>query len=391
MTTQHSILAPSASDKWGAGKCTGYVSLATMYPQPETEDTIRGSVVHDMGARKIRNELSLDPDPLPISVEGDVTPEGVYVDAGMVEGSDMYAETVCDTYFNMTDRANGQTPVICIEETIPLKSIHDLCFGTPDVVLYSRVLGELVVFDYKNGHSYVGVYENPAIVCYVSGALARFEGVSNETCVTATVIQPFSYHSTGSVRSWKFIYRDIRLSIGKIATAAAQSLGPAAQFQTGPHCKNCYPRFACPAALEAGMGLYEVATQPIPQELPPDQMGAQLRIIERAVEQLGSLQKSYAAQIEAFCRAGKVVPGWGLTPVSGREKWVRPYNEIVALGELFGVDLRARKTLTPNQARKAGLDEGAVKTYSERPSGLALSQIDTNRFKRAFARKDDGL
>ena len=178
------------------------------------------------------------------------------------------------------------------------------------------------------------------------------------------------------------------MQIGRLATAAHQALGPSAQLRTGPHCKNCYPCFACPAALEAGLGLYEAAALPIPRELPPDALGVQLRIVERAIEQLESLQKSYAAQIEAYCRAGKIVPGWGMVPTSGREKWTRGYGEIVALGDIVGVDLRAQKTLTPNQARKAGLDEETIKAYSTRPSGLALSRIDTDRFKRAFARKE---
>jgi hypothetical protein len=55
---------------------------------------------------------------------------------------------------------------------------------------------------------------------------------------------------------------------------------------------------------------------------------------------------------------------------TGRQQWKVPVAEVIALSQVMGVELcKSVDTITPAQARKAGLPEEIVNMYSERQSG----------------------
>lgn len=65
-----------------------------------------------------------------------------------------------------------------------------------------------------------------------------------------------------------------------------------------------------------------------------------------------------------------MLQGWMLEQGFGREAWTVTPEEVFALGDMMGVDLRKKpEAITPAQARKLGLDEDVSKAYSKRPPG----------------------
>jgi len=84
-------------------------------------------------------------------------------------------------------------------------------------------------------------------------------------------------------------------------------------------------------------------------------------------------------------KGGKVVPGWGVAPKQGREQWLKSFEEVKHLGELHGKDLTKDGLITPNQARKLGLDAATVAQYAGRKgTGLALVQDTEAKTRQAF-------
>jgi len=76
----------------------------------------------------------------------------------------------------------------------------------------------------------------------------------------------------------------------------------------------------------------------------------------------------------------------GIEHSRGREFWNKPEAEILAIGEMFGVKLdKGVALITPNAARKLGVDPSVVELYASRNTGAAkLVQIDTTDARKAF-------
>lgn len=69
----------------------------------------------------------------------------------------------------------------------------------------------------------------------------------------------------------------------------------------------------------------------------------------------------------------------------GRERWIKPEPEVIAMGELMGVKLGVTKLVTPKQAIKAGMPEAVIKSFTETPRGeLKLVPDDGTKARKIF-------
>ena len=202
--------------------------------------------------------------------------------------------------------------------------------------------------------------------------------------VRIRIAQPRAFHRDGTIREWVISGAELRNYFNVLSNNAATALGPDAEIKTGEHCRYCSARHACPAALKAGLTMYETAMAPTPVELTPEAIGVQLSIIKRAKAQLEYLESGFEARLTSTIRSGQAVPGWSLRDGRGREKWAKPVSEVIALGEMMGIPLAKPTAVTPKQARDAGIDGALVEAYSERPNtGLKLV-ADDNKARRIF-------
>jgi hypothetical protein len=122
-------------------------------------------------------------------------------------------------------------------------------------------------------------------------------------------------------------------------------------------------------------------------ELSPEALGVQFAIIQRARKQLEYLESGYEEQIKGLMRSGASVPGFRVEESVGRERWAKPIEEVVALGDMLGHDLRKRDAITPNQARKLGIDDAVIMAYSEKPrTGTKVVADNGNKAKQVFSK-----
>lgn len=384
--TTHSLIAPSGAGTWS--ECTGWVIMTQQYPETtRSEDAREGDAAHEVAARMIdsasRGAVDL---PARTAIVGSTASNGVVISEELYESAETYASSCVAT---MRERSVFAGQWVGIEQHVEAPRVHPLSHGTIDFFLYDRRGNELFIRDFKNGHAVVEVFENKQLINYAAALLDLFgiDGHADQSLrITFAIVQPRAYHRDGPVRTWSCMASDLRGLINQLSWRAAEALGPAAQCKSGAHCKDCPARHACPAAIAAGMGLYEVCARPVTDELSSDALGLQYSIVTRCRKALELVETGYAQQIESTLRSGGSVPGYALVEGRGKEAWKVPTVDLENLGRMLGVPLTKPKPITPNQARKAGVDPAIVEAYADRPrTGMQLAPANINRARSVFA------
>ena len=380
----HSILPPSSAGIWGTeGGCPGWVAMAQRYPETETTpEALEGEASHEIGEECITSARAGCPVDAAEFV-GDVATNGTVFTQEMAEGAQLYADTV------LGECAKSPNAPVYVENRVQIPRIHDECFGTPDAFQYVADRAHLKIFDYKFGHGFVSEYKNAQATAYFAG-IVDFLGLSasevSQLQVTIYIVQP-RYYGAPSVREWTCRATDLVHMVRGMKESAAIALGENPPTRSGPHCKNCPARHACPTALDAGWQLYEVAGQALPLEYTPPMLGTQLHYVDRALEQLKCLQAGYQAEAHRLIREGKPVPGYLAEPTYGRERWTIDASVAAAMGDALDVDLRKPlEVMTPKQAIKAGIDKNIISGYCTTPrTGVKITPDKHNKAERIFA------
>ena len=386
----HSIIPMSKAGVWGKPEgCTGYPLMAQAHPETEeTPESAEGTASHEIAAPLIQGAARGGfGSPTRETFIGQAATNGVIFDDDMFDAAEMYANDVV-TIMRLHNVYGG--PALGIEDRIEAKRIHELSFGTCDSWLYDRKSGILYVWDYKYGHEYVDVFENWQLINYTAGILEKLEInglIDQHTTVHFRIAQPRSFHRDGPIREWVVNASDLRGHFNILQNNAHKALSNDAEIHTGNHCKYCSARHACDPALKAGLSFYEMAGRPLPVELSPQAIGVQLTIIRRALKQLELLESGFETQVAGLIRSGVNVPGWATESGSGRERWAKPITEVISMGKMLGQDLqKPAQAITPNQARKLGIDETVIKAYSETPrTGIKIVPDNGNKTKRIFS------
>jgi len=383
--SDHAFLACSGASIWGY--CAAAPKAQAQFPEPEeTEETREGTAVHWV----IESVLTACKHGFTSSNAEDFigvqAPNGVIITEEMSEGADEFIQEIVET---------------CLKHKIPYSdlhveervtggnTIHTENWGTPDCWVYARHISTLFLWDYKNGHRYVEVFENRQMVDYAALIMAELgiNGLTDQTLkIDFCIVQPRCYHADGIVRHWQCVASDLRGLINILTSKAAEAMTDNPTITTGPHCRDCNARHACRGAQLAAMAAidYELKLNGSINELPPEALGIELRMLERAQQAISARLDGLKEQVIA---TKKQVPGWMLKQGQGRQKWNKPTQEIIALGDMMSVDLRKPEDIcTPKQAIKKGIDAAVINAYSFTPNtGLKLERDTGAIAKRIFS------
>ncbi len=365
----HAVLPPSSASMWV--KCTGWAKMnVVLHDDEESEDSRIGTAVHELASRIIDGEVH--------SV-GETSSNGVIWDEEMFECAEAYVMDV-QSVIMQYPFANFNT-----ETHVSINYVHEENSGTPDFDMFDPETRTIYIWDYKHGHGIVEAFENWQLLNYLVGIMWR-EGLDTEGAeIHLRIVQPRAFHRDGAIREWVLKSEDVRGYATTLKQAAHANMSDEAICQSGTHCKYCKARHTCSAAIQCGLGMIEVLSQPTPFDMSPEAMGTIYSMIQRAKKHLESLEASLEAQITSKLKKGIPIDNWELTQSYGREKWNIPFEEAVGIGEMYGVDIRKKECVTPKQAITLGVDAELVLAYSITPTaGLKLSQVDLNRVKRTF-------
>lgn len=356
MSGAHSILPPSGAGAWKL--CALWVAMNQAYPQADTPETLEGNAAHWVFAEMLAGR--------PVS-EGMQAPNGVFITDEMIEGAELVVDTV-------RTRIPAGT-VLHVEEPVAIPRIHAQCWGTPDIWAFYGVT--LEVIDYKFGHRFVDEYENDQGVAYTAGildhlaeTLGKAPGLLDQAVkVNFTVVQPRCFYKGAPVRTWSVMASDLRAHINQLANAAGVALAPNPPAVTNSECGDCPGRHACPALQQAAYRDAEFAVKSSPVELPPAAASLELRMLERSLARLQARVDGMREAVATYIRQGHSVPFHRAEQGYGRQQWTMPTEQVLAMGQLMGVDLSKPGVKTPKQAIKSGVDEAVIKAYSVTPLG----------------------
>lgn len=374
MTDAHAYLAPSSASIWGPGGCPAYPRMAKLYPDQGDDTAAReGEAAHHWLTETIRDR--------PSPAVGSLAPNGHPITDEMVE---------CGTRMMLDVFTLRATPGLrwAVEQAVKMPRVHAENWGRCDFGAVDETARVLYVWDYKYGHRYVDAFENWQLVDYAEG-LAGLFGVTLDVTWTidARIYQPRSFHPDGPVKRWPG-YTGLRHGelLHKLAIAAHEASRPSAPMSTGDHCGYCPARHACPALRRAGGLAVDMSLWGVPHDMSPADAGLALRIIRTARERLEDLETGLEAQVMAAVRSGASDTGWEVFQGYGREKWTQPAADVIAMGKALGKDLaKPLEPITPNQARKLGIDAAVISAYSEKPPGeMKLRPLDGRQVRKAF-------
>lgn len=370
--TAHAILAPSSMNT--VVVCPGSIQLRHMYPEDEdSQDAREGTASHWAGSETL---LGRD-----VAV-GHAAPNNVTLDIEMLDGADMYVDAVRERV-----PVGGH-----VEERVDCSFVHPLMWGTPDFWHYDPITRTLWVMDYKYGKRFVEVFENWQLIAYAAGIISMLDLSDLSVTINFVIIQPRNYHRDGPVRTWSIAAVHLRPYVNKLAGAAYAavradgSYTPDAKCVVNPACRDCTGRRGCVTLQTSAMADCDLAGAPVPFDLSPIALGNELRMIQRAIDQLKARATGLEEQAISNIMRGVQVPWYRLARTEGRERWSKPVQEVIALGALLGHNLAApAEAITPVQARKLGLDAALVAGYAFRPGGEAkLVPDDGTQARKVF-------
>jgi hypothetical protein len=363
----HFPLSASAAARWVA--CAGSVNLCALYPSGDTPKSMEGTAAH-----WVASETLLCGAP----ALGAIAPNGIEVTEEMLDGAEMYAADVLKV------AAGGGK--LHVEKTRGCPMIHSACGGTPDADHHDS--GNITVWDYKFGHEFVDVFENWQLI--VNGASILDElGVTNDDSFftfTFRIVQPRNYHRDGPIREWRVKASDLRAQFNILRAAADRAWQRVdAKCTPNDQCDYCDGRGHCEALQQTGFKGMDYASGSTPLELTNAALGTELTLINHYLARLEARKMGLEEMAAAQIKAGGSVPGFALDSTVGRLAWSKPVEEVIALGQMLGVEVSKPSVITPTQAIKAGLPDTVVAGYSARPpGGLELVASKDSVARRVF-------
>ena len=308
---------------------------------------------------------------------GTVAPNGVEVTEEMLEGAEMFCDVVG---FDHDGKVETRVTMA--------KTVHAANWGTPD---FHGLRGGgngavLRVVDYKYGHRYVDEFENWQGIDYIAGVCEELDiRPEHGTAVEFTIVQPRHYGRAGPVRTWSTNVQALQPYFQRLRDAADAAMRDNAPTLTGEHCRFCSGRHACEAAQKAALSVLEMSGSSVPLELPVPAAARELASLQRAADIMDARITGLAESLLYAGRSGAVIPGYGVERAEGRQKWIKPVGEVIALGTMLGIDLSKPSVITPKQSVKKGVPEQVVASMSETPLGeWKLVRTDDRKARKAF-------
>lgn len=342
------MLKASSAHIWGVENgCPGNPVMSAKFSSNQTTaEQEHGILSHEIAARILKKEDQL-------IIAGDVYDNAVF-----------YANYILD-------EAEGND--LHIEESVICDRIHPSIAGVPDCWFFAN--NRLHIYDYKYGHSEVKAEENLQCIIYAAGILEKLSGINERTTVIITIIQPRCYTASGPVRKWAATLDELRCYFNDLRSAAIKATVSAPRTRSGAHCRYCPARHVCVAAQSASYNAMDLQGVAIPHELNPDFASRELRHLQLAKSAIEYRMTGLEEQVKKWLTSGVPVRNYELKDSLGREKWTLCPEEVAALGDYKGIELRKKlEVITPAQARKKGLECKGDYTTRERTQKLAYKE-----------------
>lgn len=366
-------------------QCSGSWVLQMMHPEPSdaiNQAAADGTAAHEVAAEILRAIASPSGAPRdPMSYVGHVASNGATLDRSLCEAVAAYVEDVTTTIHRL-----GHANALQVESVIDV--IAGTLGGSPDAWHYDG--RTITVWDFKTGHDPIEAYENWQLLGYLKGIaqLLKIDGLADQYVhVDLRIVQPRAVHRLGPVRSWQFMLDGARGYFNRIEATCADIMRGESSTKVGPKCLYCSARGNCESLTNAAGAAVEYVGSATSIPFDAASAALELDLLERAIDVAKSRRAGLREVIEHKLRAGEQVAQFVLEPKYGRDGWSVPDDQLFAMGDALGVNLRKVTAITPNQAKAAGMVPDVVDNLKERkPTGFELVRVDQATAHQVFKR-----
>lgn len=366
---------PSNAHLWV--NCTGSVQLMNNHKIPNIDGEVSEARKEGLAFHELAQSILTSGDTL----DGGFSSHGIPFDDDMREAAVEYATDIMTTCAEPTE--------LLIESKIDTSCIYEDTYGYVDACVIDAKTSTITIWDAKYGHTLVDPYENWQMISYAYAIITeRLNGLqSNGWTVVLKVYQPRGFHRDGTMRSWCASADDLRAHFNVLRNQAHLSMGGNARCTTGSHCTVCPARHACDTYRRVNYAILDQVGESIGTDLTGANLAVEVMMMRRAQKILNSYVKAIEEQAIAESKQGKALPGLTVEQQVGRLSWRKDVDqqEVIAMGDLMGVDLRKpRELLTPSQCNKK-IDAEVIEGYSERVvKGYKLVELTEDRIKQIF-------
>lgn len=365
---------PVRANRWA--HCPGSIQAEARYQDLESETADDGKIAHELAAPWI-DDLAHN--------RSLVVPDDPRYNSEIIDGVTVYVNHVHD----VMRKIGCFTPEI--ERFVKIPRIHEKNGGRIDCSLWSPAKGVLWIFDFKFGRRVVEHIDNYQLAQYGIGKLDEItdgNGLLDQMItVKMTIVQPRAFHPEGIIRTWTVQGSDLRGHANLLRYQAGKSQEINPPTKAGPHCYRCKAARDCLTLQQAAADVADCVQTLQLHNLSPADRGYELGYLDRAADILNARKDALESEVLTQAQNGNPTPGWGTDTGRGSKVWVKPKDEVVALGDLMGVDLRKpMDVITPTQAiNEKKVDADVINTYSKTtPGKLRLVRCNETIAGRMF-------
>ena len=354
------LFHPSSANR--AIKCVGSLVIEGV-PLPDNDSNqpaLEGTATHWFAERVLSGD---DPD----SMTDRAAPNGIIIDESIYDCAMVYVE-----YIRSIDGDWN------IEKPIYSDIIHDGHGGTPDAWLYDG--GLLHIVDFKTGFTPVPAEGNAQLADYAIMLMEenKLYGVD----LMLTIVQPKLYPQ---VKNWMISGTDLwNEFLPKLQAPSRLIAEGNAQLNSGPHCYQCPKAHFCPALANSMFTSLDYVHNPVPRELTHEEIAHELDMLSSAESHIKHRKTAIEElALHKIKQSPGSVPGYTIETVRGRETF-KNKNVYKAIESLTGLKVHKEVGFTPNQMRKAGVDESIINPLTVRSVKKKLTKINMKKIKEMF-------
>jgi RecB family exonuclease len=318
----HAMLSPSSAGRWM--NCPPSVKLSQTFPiEPVSKAAEMGSIGHKLAEIKTKAFL-INIDKYKSNSDQASQMEcikEILADPNYDESLNEMADDVLNQHIKplIAEASKHEIWEVFLEQRLDLSSFIPQSHGTADVViLFDKTL---IVLDHKFGSMRVSAENNPQLMIYGLGALAKFDMLFDIEKVKLIITQP----RLDSYDEWEVSVQDLLdWKIKDLMPVAKQAFLGEGNFNPGSWCHFCPARQTCRARSEYSL---EIARHDFkePALLTDEEITSALRRIDQLV--------NWASDIKEYALSRAVTEGkiWrGMKVVEGRTQRKFSDEDLVA-------------------------------------------------------------
>lgn len=253
-----------------------------------------------------------------------------------------------------------------------------------DNIEYFVSIGTLVVDDFKYGWSIVEVVKNWTLIAHAIGYCLKHQIAPQR--IVFRIHQPRPYHPEGRMRVWQIDYQQL---LGFYNDINQKLSNPTNELNTGSHCYKCPNIATCPAARMAALNGIDASALAFEEAIDNDRLSYEIDHAKAALKAL-ELRKDALEELALDrIKNGQIVNNYAAEKELTNKVWKDGVNADY-LKAMTGQDLRKSDLITPNQAKKRGVDEAIIDTLTTRhEKGTKLVRIDANKKAQKLFKKEN--